>query len=126
MITNGISEFIRHREAECRDRRREEFSLNETIMDEGLEIQRGDAIPARDSAAATLDLTIDLRQAIAELPPHLRELCEHRETKSLLEISRELGIPRHTLRTWLAEVKSIFTTKGLGIYLSVPPAGAPR
>jgi len=117
VITNGISAFIRHSDADCRNRRREEFSLDETIVEDGEEIRRADAIPARDTGRVDIDAILDVRQVLADLPPHLGKLCEMMKARSLLAISRETGISRHTLRKWLDEVRQIFKSKGLDAYL---------
>jgi len=126
VITNGISEFIRHREADCRAPRKEEYSIDETIIEDGEEIRRGDVIPACNSSQADIDLVIDVRQALTELPAHLRNLCEMMKARSLLEISRETGISRYTLRKWISEVRCIFKSKGLDTYLPALPTGTTR
>ena len=63
------------------------------------------------------DLQIDLAQEIAKLPEQWRHLLERRQTQSMSEIARDLGVPRTTLNDWMRHIRSRFEAVGLDEYL---------
>lgn len=63
------------------------------------------------------DLQIDLSQEIAKLPEHWRHLLQRRQTQSMSEIARDLGVPRTTLNDWMRHIRSRFEAVGLDKYL---------
>ncbi len=63
------------------------------------------------------DLQIDLAQEIAKLPEQWRHLLERRQTQSMSEIARDLGVPRTTLNDWMRHIRSRFEAVGLDKYL---------
>lgn len=63
------------------------------------------------------DLQIDLAQEIAKLPEQWRHLLQRRQTQSMSEIARDLGVPRTTLNDWMRHIRSRFEAVGLDKYL---------
>lgn len=74
----------------------------------------------RESRLSEQDLTdpqIDLAQEMAKLPEQWRHLFELRQTQSISEIARDLGVLRTTLNDWMRHIRSRFEAVGLDKYL---------
>lgn len=129
LVEHKISNLLRHRQMEIRSYKREVCSLNENIdVGEGETIQRIDTISQdehdirtgkyRRSAQERVHLHLDVKMVLASLPPHLRKAAKMLQTKSVSRVARELGVPRRTFRDrHLAQLRELFTEKGLGDYL---------
>jgi RNA polymerase sigma-70 factor (ECF subfamily) len=120
--------IIESRKAKMRDYRLCRFSLNDQFEDkDGRSIQRIEKIDQEDYLLRTgrlsrptdelLDLSIDLRKAMEQLPPELRELCQRLATETVTEVSRDTGIPRSTLYESIKKVRAFFEDSGLRDYL---------
>ncbi len=72
---------------------------------------------SRLSEQDLMDLQIDLAEEIAKLPEQWRHLLERRQTQSMSEIARDLGVPRTTLNDWMRHIRSRFEEVGLDKYL---------
>lgn len=64
------------------------------------------------------DLKHDLALLMAELPPQWQEFLRLRATHTISEVSREMGVHRTTLSTWMQRIAEIFEKAGLREYLS--------
>jgi RNA polymerase sigma-70 factor (ECF subfamily) len=71
----------------------------------------------RRSDEESVDMAVDVDFELARLPPELRDLCESLKEKSVAEISRELGIPRSTLRDRICEIREYFEPGEIYCYL---------
>ncbi len=56
------------------------------------------------------DLTIDVRDALARLPRHSRELCRRLMVDSPAEVARQMHVPRTTLCGRILSLRKEFTT----------------
>lgn len=63
------------------------------------------------------DLRMDLAELMATLPDKFQEILRLRQTHSVTEISRDLGIPRTTLNDWMAQIRKRFEEAGFERYL---------
>ncbi len=63
------------------------------------------------------DLRIDLETVISDLPEKFQDLLRRRQTHSITEISRDLGIPRTTLNDWMVQIRKLFEEAGFDRYL---------
>jgi len=129
IVERKISKLIRHRMQEMRDYRREDGSLNDPIdngrgeTSERLQTISQDEHDARTGrhtrpAAERMDLQIDVRQALAELPQELRRAGELLMTMPVAQAARAMGIPRSTFYdAYLAKLRRAFEDRGLRDYL---------
>ena len=115
------------RKAGLRDYRLCNCSLNDQMEDEeGGSVERMETIDQEDYLRRTgrlsrplseiRNLALDIRKALDSLPPELRELCHRLQTDTVLEISREKGIPRGRIYEFLKELREIFEDAGLRKY----------
>jgi DNA-directed RNA polymerase specialized sigma24 family protein len=63
------------------------------------------------------DLRMDLATFVSKLPEKFQEILRRRQTHSITEISRDLGIPRSTLNDWMAQIRKLFEDAGFERYL---------
>jgi RNA polymerase sigma-70 factor (ECF subfamily) len=68
---------------------------------------------------------MDIRKAVESLPPELRELCMRLATDTVMEISRDTGIPRGTIYESIKKLRTIFEDAGLRDYLHPEPSDTP-
>lgn len=64
-----------------------------------------------------VELRLDLAELISTLPPKYQELLQLRQTLTITEISRELGVPRTTLNDWMLQIRKLFEEAGFERYL---------
>lgn len=77
-IERCAASIVRHRDAQMRDPRREECSLNEVVRDDDeREVFRSETQPeiAKDTTRQA-QLAIDIRIVINQLPGELRDVCQ--------------------------------------------------
>ncbi|MBE3100118.1 MAG: sigma-70 family RNA polymerase sigma factor [Planctomycetes bacterium] len=128
LIDNHIASVIRHRQAACRDHRRNESSLNDWVHDEdGTWTRRGATITEDEAWAAVgwagrpreeqLELVLDTAAMLDGLPDDLRDLCIRLKTQTVVEISRETGVPRTRLYARLKALDHKFRAAGIHHYL---------
>ncbi|MBN8605175.1 MAG: sigma-70 family RNA polymerase sigma factor [Planctomycetes bacterium] len=63
------------------------------------------------------DLRMDLAAFMSKLPDKFQDLLRRRQTQSITEISRDLGIPRTTLNDWMLQIRKLFEEAGFERYL---------
>lgn len=63
------------------------------------------------------DLRMDLATVISTLPAKFQDLLMRRQSQSITEISRDLGIPRTTLNDWMSQIRKHFAEAGFDRYL---------
>ncbi len=63
------------------------------------------------------DLRMDLATFISKLPEKFQDILRRRQTHSITEISRDLGIPRTTLNDWMLQIRKLFEEAGFDRYL---------
>lgn len=126
IVENAVADILAARKAACRDYRRRGPSLNEMVRDEnGKRVERSETFDSeehlrrtgRRPASERRDLKLDLDDAMADLPPDLRRLCERLRNESPTEIARDMGIPRGTLYERMRKIREHFERRGLGEYL---------
>lgn len=63
------------------------------------------------------DLRMDLADFMGKLPEKFQEILRLRQTLTISEISRDLGIPRTTLNDWFSQIRKLFEEAGFERYL---------
>jgi DNA-directed RNA polymerase specialized sigma24 family protein len=63
------------------------------------------------------DLRMDLATFMSKLPEKFQDILRRRQTHSITEISRDLGIPRTTLNDWMLQIRKLFEDAGFDRYL---------
>jgi DNA-directed RNA polymerase specialized sigma24 family protein len=73
-------------------------------------------IPAVDAMAdqRRIDLRIDLDACLAKEGAAVRRLCGLLETMTIAEAAAVMGVPRSTLRGWLASLRERMEARGMG------------
>ncbi|MCU0710038.1 MAG: hypothetical protein MUF23_17285 [Pirellula sp.] len=59
----------------------------------------------------------DLATFMSKLPEKFQDILRRRQTHSITEISRDLGIPRTTLNDWMVQIRKLFEEAGFDRYL---------
>jgi RNA polymerase sigma-70 factor (ECF subfamily) len=120
--------LMRDRQAERRDLRREETSLNDEVdIDDDGPMPLSNAISQDDahrrmgkqtrSAEERNDLRSDLDSVLADLPPTLRRIAELLQSHSITDVAKLLGIPRGTLRSrHLKQLRTVLQSRGITGY----------
>ena len=129
VVARKCCNLVRYRQAEMRDHRREECSLNDEIDDgEGGQVEHVATISQDEHdlrigkynrpAEERTDLQLDIAAALDDLPADLRQVAEMLPTMSIAQVARELGIPYSTFYdSHLARLRKAFEKRGLGDYL---------
>jgi len=137
VVDHRVASLLEWRNAGMRDPRRCRASLQDELAgDDGAPLQRGDTLDAeaylhqdagtfRDSQARR-DLELDLRAALAALPPDLRTLCGRLARASIADVARETGLTRASLCRRIARIRAAFERHGLGAYFESPPGHSGR
>jgi transposase-like protein len=60
---------------------------------------------------------MDLASFMSTLPEKFQDVLRRRQTHSITEISRDLGIPRSTLNDWMLQIRQLFEEAGFDRYL---------
>jgi RNA polymerase sigma factor (sigma-70 family) len=63
------------------------------------------------------DLRMDMAAFMSKLPENFQQILRLRQTYSITEISRDLGIPRSTLNDWMLQIRDLFEKAGFEKYL---------
>lgn len=128
VINNRLATLIKRHEAECRDHRRVERSLDEQVPGEGDDwttfgngISEDDAKSRLGCAGRSdherVDLALDVALVLSQLDDGDRQLCLELQVKTALEISRERGVRRGGIYERIAEIRKKFIQAGLHRYL---------
>jgi len=128
LIDNRLASLIKHQEAQCRDHRRVERSLDDRVPGEdGDWTTFGDGITEDDARSRLgragrsdherVDLALDMALVLSQLDEGDRQLCLELQVKTALEISRETGIRRSGIYERIAEIRKKFIQAGLHRYL---------
>lgn len=127
VVERTAASLVRDQGAEKRDPRRV-CSLNATIgNDDGQPTELADTVSqwghdARHEQRSRSDqeqaeLVNDVYEAIASLPPKLRELAEQLQTMTVADIARETGMARSTINDRISQLRRRFEDAGLRDYL---------
>ena len=127
VIDHKVATMIEAQKAGIRDYRLCSRSLNDPLENEdGESIERLELFDAEKYRLRTgkrsrpavegLDLTIDVRRAMEKLPADLRELRQLLMTRTIAQVSREMGIPRSTVYDMIKRIRQVFDEAGLGDY----------
>jgi|GEM_PF-1263289 len=68
-----------------------------------------------------IDIKCDLKDALKQLTPKQREICDILLREAVTPAAREMGVPRSTLRDAIAKINTTFSDAGLDQYLGTPP-----
>jgi len=128
VINNRIATLIERQEAECRDHRRVERSLDEPVPAEDDDWTTfGDGITEAEarsrlglagrSAQERADLAMDVAVVLDQLDEGDRRLCLDLHFKTPLQIARETGIRRAGIYERIARIRGKFIAAGLHRYL---------
>lgn len=129
VINSALVDNCRHSHAAKRDCARVERSLNDeiftadgrrtefgqTLSDEQYELGRGRLVNA-----VTLDLMLDVSEALGQLPPTYGEFCQELMNLSVAEAAHQAGVARGTGYRWLKTVRQRFQDSSLRDYLENP------
>lgn len=121
VIRNGGSKLLRARQAMKRKQKvtsldgvgQDGASLGATIAQD-VHQARLERSPRSPEELAELELDMD--EFIQRLPKRLGKLAEDMKNKSLVQIARELGVPRTTLYGLVAELRGRLEAAGLRGY----------
>ncbi|MEK6676888.1 MAG: sigma-70 family RNA polymerase sigma factor [Planctomycetota bacterium] len=114
VVDRRAGSMIRKRKAQVRDYRRRAHSLDELSDENG---NNGHiAEPAMDYRRQH-DLEIDVSDALASLADELRSVAEDLREKHVVEIARERGCGRETVRRAVRRIRRHFEQRGLHNYL---------
>jgi DNA-directed RNA polymerase specialized sigma24 family protein len=74
-------------------------------------------LPVADAMAEQkrIDLRIDIDSCLAREGENVRRLCSLLETMTIAEAAVVMGVPRSTLRGWLASLRERMEARGLGV-----------
>ena len=128
VVDHRIASIIKYRRASCRDHRRNESSLDDWVHDEdGTWTRRGATITEDEARAAfglagrsrqdEVELAVDTTAMLDGLPDDLRDLCIRLKTQTVVEISRETGVPRARLYARLKALEQKFRAADMHHYL---------
>jgi len=129
MLLDGkVAKMLRRRSQGQRDHRREEFSLNDRVVDDlGDEVQRVNIITADEACMRwgttnctredEVDRSTDVVRAVNELPDDLRHIAELLKVERPAEVARRLKMPRTTLNRAIERIRKAFEADGLEDYL---------
>ncbi len=88
---------------------------DETLQDVYSDVQHydqtGDGTPPMSEI---IDCNIDVRDIVEALPPELQRIAKMLMWKTAADIALELGIPRTTVYTKMAKIRSVFESMKLG------------
>lgn len=128
LVERHAANLLRAKRAEKRDHRSVR-SLSMQLADDAEEgpVELTDAISPRHLDARLgrasreehelAELAMDVSEAIAGLPPELREVAQRLKTDTLSQIARDLGVPRTTLSDRVRKLRRCFEQTGLGDYV---------
>lgn len=128
VLENRVRELVHQQTRATNDQRRNEYSLNETLIDvSGDPVSRGDLI--EDDAYAIrlgnisrtrrelVEMQIDVSRALQSLPEEWQEACTLMADYCMREVSRITGISWQRLYVIRKRVQKIFREYGLEEYL---------
>ncbi len=74
-------------------------------------------LPASEAMAEQrrIDLRLDIDACLAKEGENVRRLCSLLETMTVAEAAVVMGVPRSTLRGWLASLRERMEARGLGV-----------
>lgn len=84
--------------------------LRELLQDADQRRRTGAAISDPLDSAERADA---IHNAVADLPPELRDICQRLMRATATEVARELGISRHQVQQAITTLRERFTTAGL-------------
>ena len=127
VVQRHLTNIVRDRKVTKRSSSKR-VSLSKTVRsDDGGSVEMSQTLSAQDQdrrlgrsrlgEEELNDLRMDLATVIFELPENFQDLLRRRQTHSITEISRDLGIPRSTLNDWMAQIRKLFEEAGFGKYL---------
>lgn len=127
VVERYVATVLRDKRAVKRDHRRiTSLNLTVDIVEEG-PTELSQTIGERELDARLCrerrtneelsELSMDLAAIIQTLPPLWQKLLELRMSMTIVEISKELGIPRTTLNEWMKRIRVRFEEAGLRDYL---------
>lgn len=129
VIHNLIASTVEAQSAACRDYRRCRRSINEPVaFSKNCPEEFGDSISDNDyqarmgraalSAYERAELQIDVRAVIATLPPELAAVALVLKSEGVVEAGYRLGLSRSTVYRRVANIRALFQSAGLDLYLS--------
>ena len=92
-----------------------QIELSQTLHDQDQDRRLGRA--RRLGEEELSDLRMDLASFMSTLPEKFQDVLRRRQTHSITEISRDLGIPRSTLNDWMLRIRQLFEEAGFDRYL---------
>jgi DNA-directed RNA polymerase specialized sigma24 family protein len=129
IVNNRVATLVEGQRARCRDYRACRSSLNDQIEfapGESMELAErvsADEYEARIgrsvlSARDRVELQIDVARVIATLPQELAAIANLLRSVGVGETSHQLGVPRSTLYRRIADIRELFESAGLHLYLN--------
>lgn len=123
VLRDKVADLARHAERQRRDRRKEAFSLDaEWPEDECGETLWADLIGVEDSLTEEgcsrrhrddlHGLSMDVEEALADLPPNLRELCRLHSVLDSEDARRAAGMAYSTHHRAIKRIRAFFERRG--------------
>jgi len=126
VVERYVANVLRNQKAEKRDHQRitslnvtleiteeGETELSQTIGDREFDARLG---RERRSEREVQELALDLAAVIVSLPDVWRTMLELRKSRTMVEISEVMGIPRTTLNAWMRRIRQRFEKEGMQDY----------
>jgi len=92
-----------------------QVEMSQTLRDQDQDRRLGRARRLREEELN--DLRMDLAAFMSKLPEKFQDVLRRRQSHSMTEISRDLGIPRTTLNDWMLQIRKLFEEAGFERYL---------
>jgi len=126
-IEHKAAKIVEARKAGIRDYRLCAHSLNECIEDnDGNQIEHIDTINQDEyfcntgrhsrSLKELFELSLDMREIIASMPPNYYNLCKRLQEETITEILQNLGVSRRTVYRYIKEIRKMFENMGFKNY----------
>ncbi|MBL8810625.1 MAG: sigma-70 family RNA polymerase sigma factor [Planctomycetaceae bacterium] len=110
-IGKGVAEQVRERQARNHFEPTDGLSLEDLINDEE-ELLPASCVQA-DHAHA-IDLSVDIEQVLASLPPDVQKTARLLMTENMSEAARKSGVSRRTIRDRARIIREAFERAGYG------------
>ncbi len=110
-IGKGVAEQVREQQARNRFEPTDGLSLEDLVNDED-ELLPASCVQA--DHAPVIDLSLDIEQVLANLPPDVQETARLLKTENISETARQLGVSRRTIRDRMRIIGQALVRAGIG------------
>jgi RNA polymerase sigma factor (sigma-70 family) len=127
IIDRRANNILRDLLREKRSRKREEYSLEEGVLDgdgratfrkNTISSTKGSLYPPRLNEYELVELSSDVADVIARLPEEQRKICQLLKTGTVARAAKILGIPRTSVHVQINKIRTVFERHGLEEYFN--------